>query len=214
MRPTSFVVAFTTLASASLLAPAPARADKPRPDFHLTGGAELEGTSGIFSISFRGQALLGAQLGSGRLRPSIAAGAVFSDGSLYVSDPRAAMGSVTVGYRSIGPVMQLGLHMRSDDHETAYVFASAAHLYTSTDTAPKLDAMPDVTTGTGTGTRASLGVNWAHGLAHFVDDDFSHAGQSGGAAAFVLFLLPQQLEFTAERDTGSTRAGATLSWGF
>ncbi len=215
MRPTIFVIAFITLGLASLLAPAPARADEPRPDFHLTAGAEVEGTSGIISASFRGQALVGAQLGSGRVRPSIAAGVVFSDGMLYVDDPRAAMGSVAVGYTSVGPVMQLGLHMRDgDDHETAFVFASAAPLHTSTGTRLMLDAVPGVISGTGTGMRGSLGVNWARGVAHLVGDDFSHAGESGGAAAFWLFLLPQQLEFTAERDTGSTRTGATFSWGF
>ena len=215
MRPTIFVFAFITLAFVAIFAPASARADGPRLDFHLTGGAEVEGANGIISTSFRGQALVGAQLGSGRIRPSIAAGVVFSDGALYVEDPRAVTGSVAVGYQSIGPVVQLGLHMRDgDDHETAFVFASAAPLHTSTDTRLMLDAVPGVTSGTGTGTRASLGVNWARGVAHFVGDDLTHAGETGGAAAFWLLLLPQQLELTVERDTGSTRAGGTFSWGF
>jgi hypothetical protein len=215
MRSTSFGFAVITLAFVSIFAPASARADGPRPDFHLTGGAEVEGASGIISTSFRGQALVGAQLGSGRIRPSIAAGVVFSDGALYVEDPRAVTGSVAIGYQSVGPVMQLGLHMHDgDDHETAFVFASAAHLHTSTDTRLMLDAVPGITGGTGIGMRASLGVNWARGVAHLVDEGLSHAKESGGAVAFLLFCLPQQLELTVERDTGSTRAGATFSWGF
>ena len=213
MRPTIFI--FITLAFVAIVAPVRARADGPRPDFHLTGAAEVEGASGIISTRFRGQALVGAQLGSGRIRPSIAAGVVFSDGALYVEDPRAVTGAVAVGYQSIGPVMQLGLHMRDgDDHETAFVFASAASLHTSTDARLMLDAVPGVTSGTGTGMRASLGVNWARGVAHLVDEDLSHAKESGGAAGFLLFCLPQQLELTVERDTGSTRTGATFSWGF
>ena len=215
MRATNFVLAPLALAFVSLRAPASARADEPRPDFHLTGGAEVEGAGGIISTSFRGQALVGAQLGHGRFRPSIAAGVVFSDGALYVEDPRAVTGSVAVAYQSVGPVMQLGFHLHDgDDHETAFVFASAAHLYTSTDARLMLDAVPGVTGGSGTGMSASLGVNWARGVAHWVDEGLSHAKESGGAAGLLLFCLPQQLEVTVERDTGSTRTGATFSWGF
>jgi len=214
MRSSIFVLALI-LAVVSLLAPARARADEPTPELHLAAGVEVEGARGITSTAFRGQALVGTQLGNGRLRPSIAAGVVFSTGALYVDDPRAVSGSVGVGYTSIGPIMQLGLHMLGrDDHEAAFVFASAAHLRTSTDERLMLDSVRGVTGGAGSGMRASLGVNWAHGVAHHVTAAASDSAKSAGVAAILLFVLPQQLELTVERDTGSTREGATLSWGF
>jgi len=210
MRPT--IVAFAFL---SLIAPARARADEASPELHLAAGVEIEGTRGITSTAFRGQALLGTQLGGGHVRPSIAAGVVVSTGALYVDDPRAARGSVAVGYTSIGPAVQLGLHMHSsDDHETAFVFASAAHLRTSTDARLMLDAVPGVDGGIGSGMRASLGVNWARGMVHLVADGVFDANKSSDVAGILLFVLPQQIEVTVERDTGSTRKGVTLSWGF
>ena len=203
------------LVLASLVAAVPARADEPTPELHLTAGVEVEGTSGITSSGFRGQALLGTQLGGGRVPPSIAAGVVFGTGALYGADPRAARGSVAVGYSSVGAAVQLGLHLRGrDHHEAAFVFASAAHLRTTTDTRLMFDAVPGVTPGTGTGMRASLGVNWAHGVAHLVAGAVTDERKSAGAAAILLFVLPQQFEVTVERDTGSTREGATFSWGF
>lgn len=212
MRPT-IVLAFLSLVC--VLAPARAHADEASPELHLAAGVEIEGTRGITSTAFRGQALLGTQLGGGHIRPSIAAGVVVSTGALYIDDPRAARGSVAVGYTSIGPAVQVGLHMHgSDDHETAFVFASAAHLRTSTDARLMLDAVPGVDGGTGSGMRASLGINWARGVGHFIADGVFDPNKSGDVAAILLFVLPQQLEVTVERDTGSTRKGVTLSWGF
>jgi hypothetical protein len=199
----------------SLLAPVRARADEAHPELHVTGGVEIEGTRGITSTGFRGQVLVGTQLGSGRVRPSIAAGVVGGAGALYVADPRAASGSVAVGYTSLGPIMQLGLHLHGrDDHEAAFLFASAAALRTGTDARLMFDRVPGVDAGTTSGMRASLGINWAHGIGHFVADAASDSAKSDGLAAVLLFVLPQQVEFTVERDTGSTREGATLSWGF
>jgi len=209
MRPTIIVLAFL-----SLIAPTRARADEASPELHLAAGVEIEGTHGITSSAFRGQALLGTQFGSGHVRPSIAAGVVVSAGALYVDDPRAASGAVAVGFTSIGPAVQLGLHMHSDDHETAFVFASAAHLRTSTDARLMLDAVPGVVGGTASGMRASLGINWARGVAHVFDAGLSSSNKSGDVAGILLFLLPQQIEFTVERDTGSSRKGVTISWGF
>lgn len=210
MRPT-----IVALALFLFLAPTRARADEASPEFHLAAGVEIEGTRGITSTTFRGQALFGTQLGGGHIRPSIAAGVVVSTGALYVADPRAASGAVGVGYTSIGPAVQLGLHLHgSDDHETAFVFASAAHLRTSTDARLMLDAVPGVDGGTGSGMRASLGVNWERGLAHHVADAASDSLKGDGLAAVLLFVLPQQIEVTVERDTGSTREGVTFSWGF
>ena len=209
MRPTIVILAFL-----ALIAPARARADESSPELHLAGGVEIEGARGITSTAFRGQALLGTQLGSGHVRPSIAAGVVVSTGALYVDDPRAAREAVGIGYTSVGPVVQLGLHVHSDDHETAFLFASAAHLRTSTDARLMLDAVPGVDGGTGSGMRASLGVNWARGVAHVFDAGASSSNKSSDVAGILLFALPQQIEVTVERDTGSTRTGATLSWGF
>jgi hypothetical protein len=212
MRSTMFVLALSLF---SLLASASARADEATPELHLAAGVEVEGSTGITSTGFRGQALIGTHLGSGRFRPSIAAGVVLGKGVLYVTDPRAARGSVGVDYSSIGPAMQLGLQLCGHDgHEAAFVFAGAAHLWTSSDERLMLDAVPGVTSGTGQGMRAALGINWAHGVAHLVADAASGSTKSPGAAAVLLFFLPQQLELTVERDTGSTRAGGTFSWGF
>jgi hypothetical protein len=77
-----------------------------------------------------------------------------------------------------------------------------------------LDAVPGVTGGTGDGMRASLGVNWAHGVAHHVAAATGDGHKDEDLAAALLFVLPQQLEVTVERDAGSTREGATFSWGF
>jgi hypothetical protein len=198
-----------------LVAPAAARADGPAPELHVTAGVEIEGDGRITSVGFRGQALVGTQLGSGRVRPSIAAGVVVGAGALYVEDPRAATGSVAVDFWGVGPILQLGLHLRdSDDHEAAYVFASAAHLRTSADARLRLDAVPGVTGGTGDGMRASLGANWAHRVDHYADAATGDALKTAGVAALLLLVLPQQLEVTVERDAGSTRKGVTLSWGF
>lgn len=205
----------TVLAMAWLGAPAAARANGPAPELHVAAGVEVEGDGRITSTAFRGQALIGTQLGGGRVRPSIAAGVVVGAGALYVEDPRAATGAVAIGVTSVGPILQLGLHLRDrDDHEAAFVFASAAHLRTATDDRLMLDAVPGVTSGTGDGTRASFGVNWAHGVAHRVAAAGHDGHKDEDLAAVLLFVLPQQLEVTVERDAGSTREGATLSWGF
>jgi hypothetical protein len=212
MRPTLFGLAF---ALASLLAPIPARAGGPTPELHVTAGVEIEGTRGITSVGFRGQALLGTQLRGGRLRPSLAAGVAIGSGALYVDDSRAASGSVGVGYTSLGPAMQLGLHLYGHDgHEAGFLFASAASLRTSTDERLRFDAVHGVDPHSDKGARASLGINWARSVSHHISRAASGTGNPNGLAAVLLFALPAQLEFTVERDTGSTREGATFSWGF
>jgi hypothetical protein len=212
MRPTLVALA---VALASLLAPARARADGPAPELHLTAGVEIEGTSGITSVGFRGQALIGTHLGTGRLRPSIAAGVVLGTGALFVDDPRAATGAVGLGYTSLGPAVQLGLHLHGGDgHEAAFVFATMATLRTTTDARLMLDAVHGVDARNTRGVRAALGVNWAHGVGNLVSTAAADPRHSSGLAAVLLFVLPEQLEVTLERDTGSLREGATFSWGF
>jgi len=199
----------------SLLVPVRAHAEGVAPELHVTGGVEVEGTSGITSVGFRGQALVGTQLGRGRLRPSLAAGLVLGTGGLYVVDPRAAQGSVAVGYSSLGPAMQLGLHLHDPDgHESVVAFASAATLYTRTDARLMLDAVRGVDPRITKGVRFSLGVNWARGVSHLMAGATADSHHGSGLAAVLLFALPEQLEFTVERDTGSIREGATFSWGF
>ena len=212
MRPTVFAVVFTLT---WLLAPVRVHADGPAPELHLTAGVEIEGTSGITSVSFRGQALVGTHLGKGRLRPSIAAGVVAGTGALFVEDPRAATGAVGLSYTSLGPAVQLGLHLHGGDgHEAAFVFATLANLTTTTDARLMLDAVHGVDPRVTRGVRAALGVNWAHGVSDLVSTAAADPRHSGGLAAVLLFVLPEQLEVTLERDTGSLREGATFSWGF
>jgi hypothetical protein len=193
------------LALAILLAPVLAHAEPLDPLIHLDLGAELEGGDGIASAGFRGQLLLGNAFGSGRVRPELAAGATFGQGTLYVPDPRAVDGSVGLSMASYGPELQAGLQLYRDGDATTRLFASFAYFHTALDSRLAIDPVPGV--GGDRGWRAAAGTNYARAVAHHLRCETKRD------CNLMMLLLPQQTEFAAEHDAGSTRYGVTLSWG-
>jgi len=172
------------------------------PLVHVDAGVETLGARDMTSVAFRGQLLLGNTFGSGRVRPEIAAGALAGDGTLYAPDPRAVDGAVGLDIVSFGPEIQVGVQLYRDDEPTTRVFASLAYMHVNLDDRLMIDPVPGVTGDHGT--RAAVGVNFARALlsSRNLDDD-----------AWLYLVLPQQAEFSTERDAGSTRYGVTLSWG-
>ena len=193
------------LVGLAVLAP-PASAGPLDPLIHADAGIELEGGTDMSSVTFRGQLLVGNAFGSGRVRPEIAAGALFGDGTLYAPDPRAVDGAVGLNMLSFGPEAQIGLQFYNDDGDaTTRLFASAAYMHVNLDSRLMIYPVPGV--GGDHGWRAAFGVNFARNIVHS-----RCAGSHDCDAIFYLFL-PHQAEFATEGDGGSTRYGVTLSWG-
>jgi hypothetical protein len=189
-----------------VLAPA-AYASPLDPLIHADGGVELEGGTDMSSVAFRGQLLLGNSFGSGRVRPEIAAGALFGDGTLYAPDPRAVDGSVGLDMLTFGPEAQLALQFyNSDGDATTRLFASAAYMHVNLDSRLMIDAVPGV--GGDHGERAAFGINFARAIVHG-----SRCETKSDCDGIFYLLLPHQAEFVREDDGGSTRYGVTLSWG-
>lgn len=55
------------------------------------------------------------------------------------------------------------------------------------------------------GVRIALGVNWAHGVGHLVSAAAADPRRTAARPLLWLFVLPEQLDVTLERDTGSLR---------
>ena len=177
------------------------------PLIHADGGVELEGGTEMSSVTFRGQLLLGNAFGSGRVRPEIAAGALFGDGTLYAPDPRAVDGAVGLDMVTFGPEAQVALQFyNSDGDSTTRLFASFAYMHVNLDSRLMIDPVPGV--GGDHGDRATVGVN----LARTIVRNSRCSTKSDCDGVFYLFL-PHQAEFVREDDGGSTRYGVTLSWG-
>jgi hypothetical protein len=177
------------------------------PLIHADGGIEMEGGTDVSSVTFRAQLLLGNAFGSGRVRPEIAAGALFGDGTLYVNDPRAVDGAVGLGMLTFGPEAQLGLQFyNADGDATTRLFASVAYMHVNLDSRLMIDPVPGV--GGDHGERAAFGVNFARAIVHN-----SRCEEKTDCDGIFYLLLPHQAEFATERDGGSTRYGFTLSWG-
>lgn len=171
---------------------------------HFDAGVELEGGRNVTSAAFRSQVLLGVVFGSGRVRPELAAGGLFGAGDLYVADPRAVDGMLGLHAITYGPEVQLGLQLYSDGAATTRVFASLAYLHVNLDSRLAISPVPGV--GGDRGERAALGVNFARTEAQGATCDKHDCNA-------LLLVFPHQVEFVVERDAGSTRYGATLSWG-
>jgi hypothetical protein len=191
-----------------LVVAAAAHADPLDPALHLDAGVELEARGDVSSVAFRGQALVGNSFGSGAVRPELAAGGLFGAGTLYAPDPRAVFGSVGASVTTLGPELQAGVAFYDHEGRAARLFASVAYLHVGLDSRLMIDPVPGIRTDSTHGERGALGVNFAGAEAHHATCETKN--DCGG---ILLFILPQQLEFAVERDAGTTRYGATLSWG-
>lgn len=197
----------TFVIAALVLAPALAHADSDTL-FHVSAGFEPEGgTTGVYSLAFRGQALLGNAFGSGSVRTELAAGATLGAGQLFAQDPRALSNAVGLDMTTFGPELQVAFQFYDHEVATTRLFASFAYLHLELDQRLALDPIAGVSNDAN-GARGSIGVNYARTLFHKMDcESMNHCD------TLFAFLLPTQAEFAVEHDAGSTRYGATLSWG-
>ena len=179
------------------------------PELHLDAGFELLG-GGAMSYGFRGQALVGARIGHGDRRLTLAVGATYGSGELQVDDKRGLDGTVTLDLSSWGPEAQAGIDFTHGTLGGSRLFASFALLHVTTDSRLRLDMVPGVAPGAG-GTRAAIGMNFAELLVKAAEHDGNGKDASQGWCLAV--LTPQQVEVSWERDAGSDRVGVAMSWG-
>jgi hypothetical protein len=189
------------------LAPSLAAADPPDPIlYHVSGGVEIESDGNITSVAFRAHGLIGHAFGDGAVRPELAAGGTLGLGGLFVPDPRAVSGDLSLSNYTYGPEAQIALQLYDGSAPTTRIFASAAYLYDTLDPRLAMDPVPGV--GGDRGHRYSVGVNFAHTLVHNED-----CANNNHCELILAILLPQQIEISVEDEAGSQRWGATLSWG-
>ena len=179
------------------------------PELHLDAGFELLGGRAM-SYGFRGQALVGARIGHGDRRLTLAVGATYGSGELEVDDRRGLDGTVTLDLADWGPEAQAGIDFTHGTLAGSRLFASFALLHVTTDSRLRLDMVPGVAPGGG-GTRAAIGMNFAQLLLD-AGENTAHGKDAPGGWCLAV-LTPQQVEVGWERDAGSDRVGVAMSWG-
>ena len=173
----------------------------------LNGGLELTGGDGAFASAFRGRALIAGSLGSGAVRPQLAIGGTFSAGNIWLDDPRALDGSLSLGYATYGAEAQAGLRFANGGFVDSRIYASLAVFKVSTDERLMYDHVPGISNAAPHGFRAAIGATWVDRL--IATDDDCHRDRCRPLS----ILLPHHVELAYERSAGSGRMGVFLGWG-